>query len=75
MSGMGEYADYLMKKFTKPTSEDTIDQIQKVREQNNKNWMDLFRLAFKCAPEEAKIIMSRISKCDHEINELMEKLV
>jgi len=67
MNGMSEYTDYLMRQ--------TIDQIQIVREQNNKNWMDLFRLAFKCAPEEAKIIMSRISKCDQEINELMEKLV
>ena len=30
-----------------------IDEIEKIRTQNNINWMDLLRLAFKSAPEEA----------------------
>ena len=35
----------------------TIDQIEKVRSKNNKNWMDLYRLAFEVKPEKAvKII-------------------
>ena len=28
-----------------------IKQIEKVRAKNNKNWMDLYRLAFSIAPD------------------------
>ena len=31
-----------------------IDEIEKVRTRNNVNWMDLLRLAFTHAPEEAR---------------------
>ena len=31
-----------------------IDEIEKVRTRNNANWMDLLRLAFTHAPEEAR---------------------
>ena len=31
-----------------------IDEIEKVRTRNNVNWMDILRLAFTHAPEEAK---------------------
>ena len=30
-----------------------IKQIEKVRSKNNKNWMDLYRLAFAVAPDES----------------------
>ena len=33
-----------------------IRQIEKVRSKNNKNWMDLYRLAFMIALESIKII-------------------
>jgi hypothetical protein len=36
--------------------------------------MDLMRLAFKYAPEESKIIMTRITDCDKKINELTRTL-
>ena len=36
---------------------DIIDQIEKVRTKNNVNWMDLLRLAFTHAPDEAKLLM------------------
>jgi len=53
---------------------DIIDQISKIREKNNRNWMQILKLAFKYAPEQAKDIMKDISDCDREINELMKGL-
>ena len=40
-----------------------IDDIEKVRSKNNVNWMDILRLAFIHAPEDAKELMKKI---DHE---------
>ena len=51
-----------------------IDEIEKVRTQNNVNWMDILRLAFKYAPEEAKGLMKTIDKEDNKISELIKKL-
>ena len=34
-----------------------IDEIEKVRSKNNMNWMDILRLAFIHAPDEAKKLM------------------
>lgn len=51
-----------------------IDKIQKVRKNNNTAWMDLLRLAFKHAPDEAKKIFSQITKNDKKINELSQEL-
>jgi hypothetical protein len=52
-----------------------IDQIEAVRRKNNKNWMDLLRLAFKHAPEEAAAIVADIYREDKEISDLAAKLV
>ena len=38
-----------------------IDEIEKVRTRNNVNWMDVLRLAFKNAPDEAKKLMKKIT--------------
>jgi len=54
--------------------EDIINQIQEIRTRNNKNWMDILRLAFKHAPDEAKKIIANITECDAEINRLSKKL-
>lgn len=51
-----------------------IDQIEKIRGKNNKNWMDLLRLAFKHAPKDAASIMAEIYKMDGDISELAKKL-
>lgn len=51
-----------------------IDQIEKIRGENNKNWMDLLRLAFRHAPREAAEIMSEIYRADSDISELAKKL-
>lgn len=51
-----------------------IDQIEAVRRKNNKNWMDLMRLAFKHAPEEAAAIVADIYREDGEISALAAQL-
>ncbi len=51
-----------------------IDQIEKIRTQNNMNWMDILRLAFTHAPEEAKKLMKKIDIEDNRISELIKKL-
>ena len=51
-----------------------IDQIQKVRNSNNKNWMDILRLAFKFSPKQASKIMEKINVNDKKITSLAKKL-
>jgi len=51
-----------------------IDEIEKVRTQNNVNWMDILRLTFTHAPEEAKKLMKKIDHQDNRISELVKKL-
>ena len=45
-----------------------IQQIENVRKKNNKNWMNLLRLAFDYAPKKAAKILKKINSCDKEIN-------
>ena len=52
-----------------------IDEIEKVRTRNNVNWMDVLRLAFTHAPEEAKDLMKKINTADDEISELLKRLL
>ena len=51
-----------------------IDKIQNIRSKNNKNWMDLMRLAFKYAPKESAKIMKKINQADKKISLQLEKL-
>tara|TARA_B100000315_G_scaffold203669_1_gene196766 strand:+ start:280 stop:483 length:204 start_codon:yes stop_codon:yes gene_type:complete len=51
-----------------------IDEIENVRTKNNVNWMDILRLAFVHAPEEAKKLMKKIDHEDKRISELVKKL-
>jgi hypothetical protein len=52
-----------------------IKQIEKVRSKNNKNWMDLYRLAFSKAPQESIKIVKRILKKDLTVSALAKKLI
>jgi hypothetical protein len=52
-----------------------IDKIEAVRTKNNKNWMDLLRLAFQHAPSEAAVIFTEIFKEDKEVNRLAQELL
>ena len=51
-----------------------IDEIEKVRSRNNVNWMDVLRLAFTHAPEEAKELMKIIDHQDNQISDLVKEL-
>ena len=51
-----------------------IDEIEAVRTRNNKNWMDILRLAFRSNPKEAAAILAEIYKEDRAISDLAAKL-
>ena len=51
-----------------------IDEIERVRTKNNLNWMNILRLAFKYAPNEAKQVMKKIDHEDDRISKLVKKL-
>ena len=51
-----------------------IDEIESVRTRNNVNWMDVLRLAFTHAPDEAKELMKKIDTEDSRISELVKQL-
>jgi len=51
-----------------------IDEIEKIRSKNNINWMNLLRLSFKVAPNQAKLIFRQINHEDAYISELLGKL-
>ena len=53
---------------------DIIDQIEKVRSRNNKNWMDILRLAFKHSPKEAAAVVAEIYKEDGALNKLAKQI-
>jgi len=53
---------------------DVIDKIEKVRNKNNVNWMDVLRLALKNAPEETIKLMREINKKDKKISNLFSSL-
>ena len=51
-----------------------VKKIELARSKNNKNWMDLLRLAIKKAPKQAKIILKRINHQDKNISKLLSKI-
>ena len=51
-----------------------INKIENVRKKNNKNWMDILRIAFKYAPAEASKVLAQIYKEDGKLNSLAKKL-
>ena len=51
-----------------------IDDIERIRSKNNKNWMDLLRLAFELDPPAAAGIVAKIYEHDGEISALAKKL-
>lgn len=56
------------------TDLDIIDEIEKVRSRNNVNWMDILRVAFSYAPDEARQILAKINKDDGKISALLKEL-
>ena len=56
------------------TDLEIIDELERVRANNNINWMNILRLAFKNSPSEARKIISEINKKDNEISLILDKL-
>tara|TARA_Y100000816_G_C25538709_1_gene292458 strand:- start:114 stop:317 length:204 start_codon:yes stop_codon:yes gene_type:complete len=52
-----------------------INSIEKIRSKNNKNWMDLLRVALEHEPKKTKQIIKRIFKSDKAINSLVNKII
>jgi len=61
-------------KMVQKTDQQIIDEIQSIRQANNTHWMDVVRLAFRLAPEEARQIFKSIKQCDKDINALLDEL-
>ena len=51
-----------------------IDEIEQVRTRNNVNWMDVLRLAFRHAPDEARVLMKKVNEEDGRISDLLKRL-
>ena len=51
-----------------------IDEVERVRTRNNVNWMDVLRLAFRYAPDEARELIKKINQEDGKISKLLSKL-
>ncbi len=51
-----------------------FNNIEKIRSRNNKNWIDILRLAFKHSPNEAKKIFKQIVDKDKKLIKLAKDL-
>ena len=51
-----------------------VNQIQKIRSRNNKNWMDLLRLSLKLDFNLTSKILKEICKDDKRISNLAQKI-
>ena len=53
---------------------ETINKIELIRKNNNVNWMDILKIAFKNSPKQTSKIFGKISSFDNSINKLSKKL-
>jgi len=51
-----------------------IDKIEKIRQKNNKNWMDILRLSIQLNQKKTSKILFQIHKHDQKISSLARKL-
>tara|TARA_R110000851_G_scaffold217050_1_gene369943 strand:+ start:204 stop:407 length:204 start_codon:yes stop_codon:yes gene_type:complete len=58
----------------KRTDLEIIDEVEQIRTKNNVNWMDILRLAFKHAPEDARKLMGKVNEHDGRISDLLKEL-
>ena len=70
----GDWPDGYKYRLQNKSDSQIIDEIEKVRTKNNVNWMDVLRLAFKHAPEDARDLIAKINGQDKEISSLLEQL-
>jgi len=62
----------IQKKINKGLS--LVNQIQKIRAKNNKNWMDLLKLSLRIDFESTSKILKEICKDDKKISKLAQKI-
>ena len=60
--------------FKRKNYNSIINKIELIRSKNNINWMNLLRLAFKYAPNEANKIIKKINADDKKISKQLQKL-
>ena len=60
------------KKYEK--SKKIVNQIERIRGKNNKNWMDLLRLSLKLDHKKTSKILYEIYKYDQKISNLAKKI-
>lgn len=53
---------------------DLIDKMEQIRANNNRNWMDIVRLAIKLDPVETKKIIGEIVEHDRKIAGVLEQI-
>ena len=66
-----------MKKYkikNKKSAVNIFNKIENTRKKNNKNWMDLLRLAYFAEPKKTYSILARILSKDSELVKLSKKL-
>jgi hypothetical protein len=51
-----------------------LNKIEKVRSKNNKNWMDILRLAIMLDHDKTSKLIKQIYKYDTQISELAKKI-
>ena len=54
---------------------DLIKKIEKIRQKNNGNWMDILKIAFKHSPQETAKVMRNIYIDDSRISKVAKKLI
>ena len=52
-----------------------INKIEKIRQKNNGNWMDILKIAFKHSPKETAKVMQNIYVDDSRISKIVRKLI
>lgn len=54
--------------------EEIIDSISEIRENNNKNWMGLLKIAILSSPDETRDLLNKINDNDKKISKLLKEL-
>ena len=51
-----------------------IKEIEKIRKENNVNWMNILRISLQSSPKETLKVMKQINKADNKISKVFKKL-
>ena len=51
-----------------------VDKIEEIRKNNNKNWMNLLRIALESSPKQSKLVLKKINTIDKKISKLFSEL-